>query len=202
LTWITVPLRDRGGRPQIYCKPPWPRSEIRASLCGVVPHIGTAKSVLAREDIMTRLSSGSVAPSVITILSIALLCGSSGTAMSQTATGSSTQLPNVTVEAPRQEARQQRTQVTPQGPVGWYAERAGHRGPLKQRLERRRQRGGLSWRSLPGLREKPAVATMAANQASDTARTLGLDAANRRGTTQFSRQPAKTHSPTGTTYNA
>ena len=40
------------------------------------------------------------------------------------------------------------------------------------------------------------------NQASDTARTLGLDAANRRGITQFSQQRAKTHSPTGTTCNA
>src|SRR5664279_1808608 len=43
---------------------------------------------------------------------------------------------------------------------------------------------------------------MVANQALDTARTPGLVAANRRGTTQFSRQPAKTHSPTGTTCNA
>src|SRR3954451_16335767 len=43
---------------------------------------------------------------------------------------------------------------------------------------------------------------MVANQASDTARTLGLDAANRRDITQFSQQPAKTHSPTGTTCNA
>ena len=51
-----------------------------------------------------RLSSGSVAPSVIAILSTALLSSLSGTAMSQTATGSGTQLPNITVEAPRQVA--------------------------------------------------------------------------------------------------
>ena len=73
---------------------------------------------------------------------------------------------------------------------------------LKQREGRRRLRGVLSWRSLPGSRERPAVATMVASQASDAARTLGLDAANRRGITQFSQQRAKTHSPTGTTRNA
>jgi hypothetical protein len=104
--------------------PWWPNSEIRASLCGVVPHIGTAKSVLAREDTMMRLSSGSVAPSVIAILSTALLSSLSGTAMSQTATGSGTQLPNITVEAPRQVARPQRPEVTPQG-SGRVAHRAG-----------------------------------------------------------------------------
>ena len=69
-------------------------------------------------------------------------------------------------------------------------------------MGRRRLRGVLSWRSSPGSRERPPVATMVANQASDTARTLGLDAANRRGITQFSQQRAKTHSPTGTTCNA
>jgi hypothetical protein len=56
--------------PKIYCKPQWPNSEIRASLRGIV-HIGTAKSVLAREDVIMRLSSGFVAPSVIAILSAA-----------------------------------------------------------------------------------------------------------------------------------
>src|SRR5437879_13595539 len=43
---------------------------------------------------------------------------------------------------------------------------------------------------------------MVANQASNAARTPGLDAANRWDTTQFSQQPAKTHSLTGTTRNA
>ena len=68
-------------------------------------------------------SSGFVAPSVIAILSTALLSSLSGTAMSQTATGSGTQLPNVTVEAPRQVARPQRPEVTPQG-----SGRVVHRG--------------------------------------------------------------------------
>jgi hypothetical protein len=71
-----------------------------------------------------RLSSGFVAPSVIAILSTALLSSLSGTAISQTATGSSTQLPNVTIEAPRQVARPQRPEVTPLG-SGRVAHRAG-----------------------------------------------------------------------------
>jgi len=78
----------------------------------------------ARGDTIMRLSSGSVAPSVIAILSTALLSSLSGTAMSQTATGSGTQLPNITVEAPRQVARPQRPEVTPQG-SGRVAHRAG-----------------------------------------------------------------------------
>jgi len=56
-----------------------------------------------------RLSSSFAAPSAVAILSIALLCGPSGTAMSQTATGSATSLPSITVEAPKQVARPQRT---------------------------------------------------------------------------------------------
>src|SRR6478609_3157666 len=70
-----------------------------------------------------RSSSGFVAPSAIAILSTALLSSLSGTAMSQTATGSGTPLPNVTVEAPRQVARPQRPEVTPQG-SGRVAHRA------------------------------------------------------------------------------
>src|SRR4051794_39429172 len=71
-----------------------------------------------------RLSSCFVAPSAIAMLSTALLGGLCGTAMSQTATRSSTQLPNITVEAPRQLARPQRPEVTPQG-SGRVAYRAG-----------------------------------------------------------------------------
>ena len=71
-----------------------------------------------------RLPSGFVAPSAVAILSNALLCALGGTAMSQTAPGSSTQLPNITVEAPRQVARPQRPEVTPQG-SGRVAHRAG-----------------------------------------------------------------------------
>jgi hypothetical protein len=81
------------------------------------------------------------------------------------------------------------------------------RGPaperqLKRREGRRRLRRDLSWRSLHGSRERPAVAMMVANQASDAARTLGLDAVNRPDGIQFSQQPAKTRSRTGTTRNA
>lgn len=55
-----------------------------------------------------RLSSSFVAPSAVAILSIALLCGPSGTAMSQTATGAATALPGITVDAPRRVARPHR----------------------------------------------------------------------------------------------
>ena len=52
-----------------------------------------------------RSSSSFLALSTVAILSTALLLGLSGTAMSQTATGSAAQLPSVTVEAPKQLAR-------------------------------------------------------------------------------------------------
>ena len=55
-----------------------------------------------------RLASSFVAPSAVAILSTALLCGLSGTAVSQTATRSATALPSVTVEAPKQVARPHR----------------------------------------------------------------------------------------------
>jgi hypothetical protein len=54
-------------------------------------------------------SSSSIgAPSAIAILSTALVCGLSGTAVSQTATGSGASLPSITVVAPRQVARPHR----------------------------------------------------------------------------------------------
>src|SRR5215470_4862109 len=52
-----------------------------------------------------RSSSSLFALSAIAILSTALLCGLSSTAVSQTATGSATPLPSITVEAPKQTAR-------------------------------------------------------------------------------------------------
>jgi hypothetical protein len=57
-----------------------------------------------------RLPSSFVVPSSVAILSTILLCGLSGTAVSQTATGSAPQLPSVTVEAPKQSARPHRPQ--------------------------------------------------------------------------------------------
>jgi hypothetical protein len=71
-----------------------------------------------------RLSSSLVARSAVAILSTALLCGLSGAAVSQTATGSDTQLPKITVEAPKQVARPQRPEVTSRG-SGRVAHRAG-----------------------------------------------------------------------------
>src|SRR6202051_2332905 len=55
-----------------------------------------------------RLSSSPVAPSAVAILSTTLLCGLSGAAVSQTATGSAAPLPSITVVAPKQVARPHR----------------------------------------------------------------------------------------------
>ena len=72
-----------------------------------------------------RSSSSLFAPSAIAILSISLLCSLSGTAVSQTATGSAAPLPSITVDAPKQVARPQssggnatrvRSGGTPSGP--------------------------------------------------------------------------------------
>jgi hypothetical protein len=55
---------------------------------------------------------------------------------------------------------------------------------------------------LPSSREPPAVATVVAQQASNAATRPGLDVANRRGISRFSRQRAQTHSPTRTSWIA
>jgi hypothetical protein len=58
-----------------------------------------------------RMSSSLVAHSAVAILSTALLCGPSGTAMSQTTTAATApSLPSITVQAPKQIARPQRPQ--------------------------------------------------------------------------------------------
>jgi hypothetical protein len=100
-----------------------------------------------------RLSSGSVAPFVIAILSIALLSSLSDKAMSQTATGSGTQLPNITVEAPRQAARPQRPEVTSQG-SGRVTHRAG-------RTSRGTQTAGTSTTGAPSAARGPIMAKLA-----------------------------------------
>jgi hypothetical protein len=65
-----------------------------------------------------RLSSSFVAPCSVTILSTLMLCGLSGTAVSQTATGAASALPRITVEAPKQAARPHTPQqvANPAGP--------------------------------------------------------------------------------------
>jgi hypothetical protein len=113
--------------------------------CGV--RTGTAFMSGMGERVM-RISSSLVTRSAIALLSTALL---SGTAMSQTATGSGTPLPNITVEAPRQTARPQRPEVTPLQGSGRVARRAGRtsrsaqtangtpsaaRGPIMAKLAR------------------------------------------------------------------
>ena len=71
-----------------------------------------------------RSSLSLFAPSAIATLSTALLCGPSSTALSQTATGSATPLPSITVDAPKQVTRPQRPEVTSQG-SGRVVHRAG-----------------------------------------------------------------------------
>src|ERR1700733_4257367 len=63
------------------------------------------------EDIAMRFSSLFVASPAVVILSVELLCGLSGTAMSQTATSSATSLPGVLVEAPKQVTRPKHSAV-------------------------------------------------------------------------------------------
>jgi hypothetical protein len=63
-----------------------------------------------------RLSSSFVARSAVAILSTVLLCGLSGTAVSQTATGTATQLPSITVVAPKQVAKRYRPQQSARPP--------------------------------------------------------------------------------------
>src|ERR1700744_5653328 len=63
-----------------------------------------------------RVLSSLIAPSVVAILSTALLCAFGGTAMSQTA-GSSATLPSVTVVAPKQVARPHRPERVASRPV-------------------------------------------------------------------------------------
>ena len=92
--------------------PRWPNSECMVPCTyrdGIpVPDLGGH---------VMRLSSSFVAPSAVAILSTALLCGPSGTAMSQTATGSASPLPSITVEAPKQVARSHRSVARPQKPA-------------------------------------------------------------------------------------
>jgi hypothetical protein len=63
------------------------------------------KSVPIWSEIIMRSSSSFVAPSAIAILSTALLCSLSTTAMSQPETGVAAPLPSITVVAPKQVAR-------------------------------------------------------------------------------------------------
>ena len=58
-----------------------------------------------------RFSSLFVASPAVAVLSIELLCGLSGTAMSETATGSAASLPSIMVEAPKQIARPKHSAV-------------------------------------------------------------------------------------------
>jgi hypothetical protein len=66
------------------------------------PRLDSARTASGLGERVMRMSSSLVAPSAVALLSIALLCGLGGPAMSQS---SSTSLPSVTVQAPSQVAR-------------------------------------------------------------------------------------------------
>ena len=92
---------DGGSSPDIVSIP---SGQIRNLLVEYV-RIGTECPSWILSEMIMRPSSSFVAPSAIAILSTALLCSLSGTAMSQTATGAATPLPSITVVAPKQVAR-------------------------------------------------------------------------------------------------
>ena len=144
---------------------------------------------LARGDIdlgerVMRMSSSLVAWGVA-ILSTALLCGLGGAAMSQTATGSGTQLPNVTARSAEASGKA----ATTGGNVTWVRSgrtpRPEHRDPLQVANGTPSYARGSVMYKLAKLERGRTSATMVANPASDTARTPGLDAADRRGTLSF-----------------
>ena len=95
---------DGGSSPDIVSIP---SGQIRNLLVEYV-RIGTECPSWIWSEMIMRPSSSFVAPSAIAILSTALLCSLSGTAMSQTATGADSPLPSITVVAPKQVARPHR----------------------------------------------------------------------------------------------
>jgi hypothetical protein len=104
--WPAVP--DLSGRIQN----PWYRGRYRDGIS--VPDLG---------GIVMRLSSSIVASSALVVLSTALL---SGPAVSQTASGSTTALPNITVEAPKPVATPHRPTQTATAGASHRIRSAGH----------------------------------------------------------------------------
>jgi hypothetical protein len=122
-----------------------------------------------------RLSSVSIAPSFIAILSTALLSSLSGTTMSQAATGTGTQLPNITVEAPRQVARPQRPEVTPSQGSGRVARRAGRTSRATQTAT------GTSSAGTPSVARGPIMAKLARLEREAHSCNDGCESSFRRG---------------------
>jgi hypothetical protein len=87
---------------QVHNRKLWPIEYVRGTV--VRARVECPSWILS--EIIMRSSSSFVAPSAIAILSTALLCSLSGTAMSQPETGVAAPLPSITVVAPKQVARQ------------------------------------------------------------------------------------------------
>src|SRR6185437_116711 len=105
-----------------FCQPR-PNQTVHATQlprCQVVDvRTGTAICVLVLGERVMSMSSSIIAPSTIALMSVALLCGLSGAAMSQAA--SSSTLRSVTVTAPQRVAKPQH------GPVRTANTHGGHR---------------------------------------------------------------------------
>ena len=84
-------------------------------MCGTVDASGRNVRPGFGSEMIMRSPSIFVAPSAIAILSTALLCSLSGTAMSQTETGVAAPLPSITVVAPKPVARPRQTARPAQG---------------------------------------------------------------------------------------
>jgi hypothetical protein len=107
---------DGGSSPDIVSTPSGQIRNLLVEFVWYRVRIGTeCPSWIWPEMIMRSLSSF-VAPA-IAILSTALLCSLSDTAMSQTATGSAAPLPSITVVAPKQVARPRQVARSPQRPA-------------------------------------------------------------------------------------
>lgn len=106
-----------------------------------------------------RLSSSFVAPSAVAILSVTLLCGPSGTVTSQAATGSVTSLPSITVDAPKQVARPQRT---PRGASRYTARQVRRIGTGRAAANTDASSGTSSTARTPSAALGPVMARLAA----------------------------------------
>jgi len=113
-----------------------------------------------------RSSLGLLAPSAIAILSTALL---SGTAASQTATGSATPLPSITVDAPKQVTRPHRPEVTQQG-----SGRVGHRAG-------RTSRSNQTGTGTPSAARGPVMAKLARLEREASSCNDGCESSFKRG---------------------
>jgi hypothetical protein len=132
--------------------------------------VRTGRAFMSLGKRVMRMSSSIVAPSTIAVMSVVLLCGLGGTAMSQAA--SSSTLPGVTVTAPQRVAKPHH------GPVRTANTHGGHRRASAVRANTQTAAGTPAPGSVMArsLSEPAAIAPMVARQVSSTATNPGMDA--------------------------